>query len=80
MGANPASYFVFFPGVEEPGREVNLSPQSSAEAKKEVYFLLPPFVPSRHGQGKLYLLHILDGICLRLLGPLGAGSRAADYV
>jgi hypothetical protein len=37
-------------------------------------------VPSRHGQGKLYLLHILDGICLRLLEPLSAESRAAGYV
>jgi len=71
---------MFFPGVERPGREVNLSPQSSAEAKNEVYFLLPPFVPSRHGQGKLYLLHILEGIYLRLLGPLSEGSRTADYV
>jgi hypothetical protein len=33
-GAQPASY-VMVPGAKRPGREVNLSPQSSAEVKSE---------------------------------------------
>lgn len=80
MGANPASYLVrtmvFFPGVEQPRREVNLSPQSSADAKNEVYLLLPPFVPSRQGKRKLYLLHILDGICFSDQLVQGRGPQA----
>jgi len=81
IGSNPASYLVrnlvFYPGVEQPGREVNLSPQSSADPKNEVYLLLPPVCAFTAWTRKT--LSFAYSRWNLLLGPLSAGSRAAGY-